>query len=293
MLVVVLATVGWVIVAGLFSFSWAQAFDFPPEAQRLDAGLLRAIGAGGLLAMYNYGGYNNVCNIGEEIRDAGADAAARDRAVDRDRRGALHRDEHGDPRHDAVARSAADAHDRVAVHRADVRGSGERPHRRRSSMTALILFVTASSLYAVDPRLLADPVRRGARRPVLQRLRRAAPDQAFPARVAADDRRGVDSVLLLHARAAGELADPGADPAAVRLAMRGGDPAAPLPAGHRQAVQDVAVSAAGARLAGDVDLHLLSAPLAGIVFSAVFLAASRARRTSFSIRSRSSRSTTA
>ena len=68
MLVVVLATVGWVIGAGLFSFSWAQAFDFPPEARRVDAGLLRAMGAAGLLAMYNYGGYSNVCNIGEELR---------------------------------------------------------------------------------------------------------------------------------------------------------------------------------------------------------------------------------
>jgi amino acid transporter len=68
MLVVVLATVGWVIVAGLFSVSWAQAFDFPPEARRIDASLLRAMGAAGLLAMYNYGGYSNVCNIGEELR---------------------------------------------------------------------------------------------------------------------------------------------------------------------------------------------------------------------------------
>ena len=68
MLVVVLATVGWVIVAGVFTFSWSQAFAFPPEARRLDAGLLRAIGAAGLLAMYNYGGYSNVCNIGEELR---------------------------------------------------------------------------------------------------------------------------------------------------------------------------------------------------------------------------------
>jgi amino acid transporter len=68
MLVVVLATVGWVIVAGLFSFSWAQAFDFPPAARRIDATLLRAMGAAGLLAMYNYGGYSNVCNIGEELR---------------------------------------------------------------------------------------------------------------------------------------------------------------------------------------------------------------------------------
>lgn len=68
MLVVVMATVGWVIVAGLFSFSWAQAFDFPPEARRLDANLVRAMAAAGLLAMYNYGGYSNICNIGEEIR---------------------------------------------------------------------------------------------------------------------------------------------------------------------------------------------------------------------------------
>ena len=30
--------------------------------------LLRAMGAAGLLAMYNYGGYSNVCNIGEELR---------------------------------------------------------------------------------------------------------------------------------------------------------------------------------------------------------------------------------
>jgi len=69
MLVVVLATLGWVVAAGVAHASWAQAFDFPPAARRLDAGLARAIGAGGLLAMYNYGGYNNVCNIGEELRD--------------------------------------------------------------------------------------------------------------------------------------------------------------------------------------------------------------------------------
>jgi amino acid transporter len=29
---------------------------------------MRAMGAAGLLAMYNYGGYSNVCNIGEELR---------------------------------------------------------------------------------------------------------------------------------------------------------------------------------------------------------------------------------
>jgi APA family basic amino acid/polyamine antiporter len=71
MLVVVLVTVGWVIVAGLFTFSPAQAFDFPPEAFTLDRSLLMSVGAASVLAMYSYGGYNQVCNIGEEIRDPG------------------------------------------------------------------------------------------------------------------------------------------------------------------------------------------------------------------------------
>src|SRR5262249_32657823 len=66
MLVVAIGTIAWVIAAGLMSFSWERAFDFPPAARRLDAGLLRAVGAAGLLAMYNYGGYNHVCVIGAE-----------------------------------------------------------------------------------------------------------------------------------------------------------------------------------------------------------------------------------
>lgn len=68
MLAIVALTVGWVIVAGLFSFSPSRAFDFPPEAYRLDRALLAKIGAVALLAMYNYGGYNNICNIAEEVR---------------------------------------------------------------------------------------------------------------------------------------------------------------------------------------------------------------------------------
>lgn len=69
MLVVVLATVGWVIVAGLFTFSPAQAFAFPAEAFTFDRSLLMSVGAASVLAMYSYGGYNQVCNIGGEIKD--------------------------------------------------------------------------------------------------------------------------------------------------------------------------------------------------------------------------------
>lgn len=69
MLLVVLVTVGWVIVAGLFTFSPAQAFAFPPEAFTFDRSLLMSVGAASVLAMYSYGGYNQVCNIGGEIKD--------------------------------------------------------------------------------------------------------------------------------------------------------------------------------------------------------------------------------
>lgn len=69
MLAGVLLTVGWVIVAGLFTFSPAQAFDFPQAAFRLDGDLVTRLGAASVLAMYSYGGYNQVCNIGEEIKD--------------------------------------------------------------------------------------------------------------------------------------------------------------------------------------------------------------------------------
>jgi ribose/xylose/arabinose/galactoside ABC-type transport system permease subunit len=49
-LVVVLVTVGWVIVAGLFNFSLAQAFDYPPAAFTFDA-LVSSLGAASVLAM--------------------------------------------------------------------------------------------------------------------------------------------------------------------------------------------------------------------------------------------------
>lgn len=69
MLWVVLLTVGWVIVAGAFVFSPAMAFDFPPQAFELNGDLAIRLGAAAVLAMYSYGGYNQVCNIAEEIRD--------------------------------------------------------------------------------------------------------------------------------------------------------------------------------------------------------------------------------
>ena len=169
MLVVVLATVGWVIVAGLFSFSLAQAFDFPPEARAARrAACCARSAAAGLLAMYNYGGYNNVCNIGEEIRSP-------ERTLPRAivlsivivvvlyvvmstvilgmvpwRR----RSRRGRSRRCSSQRTFSDPAQRPD--RGD-RDDGADPVRHR--VVAL----------RGDPRLLAHPVRGGARRPVLPR----------------------------------------------------------------------------------------------------------------------------
>ena len=41
----------------------------PPQAYAFDGSLATALGAASVLAMYSYGGYNQVCNIGEEITD--------------------------------------------------------------------------------------------------------------------------------------------------------------------------------------------------------------------------------
>ena len=158
--------------------------------------------------------------------------------------------------HDPVAGSAADADDRVAVHRADVRGSGARAASPAIVMTALILFVAAASLYATIlgySRIPFAAARDGEFFTVFAPLH---PTKHFPHVSLLTIGARLDPVLLLLARAAGELADPGADPAAVHLAVRGGDPAAALPPGHPAAVHDVALSAARARLAGAVALHL-------------------------------------
>lgn len=64
----VFLTVGWVIVAGLFKFSFAQAFDWPAAAYEYNADFFAKLGATAILAMYSYGGYNQVCNIAEEIK---------------------------------------------------------------------------------------------------------------------------------------------------------------------------------------------------------------------------------
>ena len=65
----VMATIGWIIVAGLLHFNRARAFDFPPGAFTFSSQFLTGLGAAMLVATYDYWGYYNVCFLGDEIQE--------------------------------------------------------------------------------------------------------------------------------------------------------------------------------------------------------------------------------
>jgi basic amino acid/polyamine antiporter, APA family len=65
----VMATIGWIIFAGLTHFNAARAFDFPPGAFTLSRGFFIGLGGAMLVATYDYWGYYNVCYLGDEIKD--------------------------------------------------------------------------------------------------------------------------------------------------------------------------------------------------------------------------------
>lgn len=67
--VVVVGTIGWIIFAGLTHFNAKLAFDFPPGAFSLSRGFFNGLGAAMLIGTYDYGGYYNVCFLGDEVKD--------------------------------------------------------------------------------------------------------------------------------------------------------------------------------------------------------------------------------
>lgn len=69
MLVVVLVAMFWVIAAGLIHLNAHMAFDVPPEAFRLSKAFFYGLASATLIAMYNYGGYNNITYLGGEVRN--------------------------------------------------------------------------------------------------------------------------------------------------------------------------------------------------------------------------------
>jgi amino acid transporter len=67
--VVVVLTLVFVIFAGFTHFHPSMAFDFPAGAFHIDTAFFIGLGAGLLVATYDYGGYYGVCFVGGEVRD--------------------------------------------------------------------------------------------------------------------------------------------------------------------------------------------------------------------------------
>ncbi len=62
-----IATVAWMILAGMTRFDPALAFDFPEGAWTLDARFARGMGVALGIAMYDLFGYYQVCYLGDEV----------------------------------------------------------------------------------------------------------------------------------------------------------------------------------------------------------------------------------
>jgi len=67
----VMITIGWIIISGVTHFNSARAFSFPGGAFDLSTNFFNGLGAGMLVAVYDYWGYYNVCFLGGEMRDPG------------------------------------------------------------------------------------------------------------------------------------------------------------------------------------------------------------------------------
>ena len=66
-----LVTVAAVMATGALHFDARRAFDFPAGAFGFSLGFLFGLGAASRIGVYDYLGYYNVCNIGDEVRDPG------------------------------------------------------------------------------------------------------------------------------------------------------------------------------------------------------------------------------
>ncbi len=67
----VIITIVWIIGTGVTHFNSARAFDFPPGAFTLDMHFFNGLGAGMLVAIYDYWGYYNVCFFAGEVKEPG------------------------------------------------------------------------------------------------------------------------------------------------------------------------------------------------------------------------------
>ena len=69
LMLVVTGTIGWVIVSGIFRVKLSLLTAFPPNAFSPSASFFWGLGQASLIAIYDYGGYNNVCYLGGEVKE--------------------------------------------------------------------------------------------------------------------------------------------------------------------------------------------------------------------------------
>jgi amino acid transporter len=71
LLVIVLATIAWTVVTGVWHGEWTRVVAVPSGAFRLDAGFFAGLASAMLIATYDYWGYYNVTFLGGEAKDPG------------------------------------------------------------------------------------------------------------------------------------------------------------------------------------------------------------------------------
>jgi len=68
---VVMGTAAWILFGGFTNFQASRIVDFPPGAFHLSTKFFAGFGGAMLIAMYDYGGYYNVCLFGGEVKNPG------------------------------------------------------------------------------------------------------------------------------------------------------------------------------------------------------------------------------
>src|SRR5215469_11884452 len=71
LLVIVLATIAWTVVTGMWHGEWSRVVAVPSGAFHLDAGFFVGLASAMLIATYDYWGYYNITFLGGEAKDPG------------------------------------------------------------------------------------------------------------------------------------------------------------------------------------------------------------------------------
>ena len=69
LMLVAVGTILWVIVSGLFNIRGELLVDIPDGAFSWSWGFVEGLGGAALIGIYGYGGYNNICFLGGEVRN--------------------------------------------------------------------------------------------------------------------------------------------------------------------------------------------------------------------------------